>query len=274
MSLLPFGTIAPYVIILEMKTWRDNVYFTLVEPREPGNIGACARAIKNMDFKKLCLVNPPSLMTDEAQWFARNSLDVLDSADKRDSVHDAIGDKHYVVGTSRRRGKRRGAFLPVEEGARRIFEIAHKNKVAVLFGREDRGLFNEEIEECAFLMTIPANKKQPSLNLAQAVMIIAYEISKAGMKGGKDTDKNSDERMLTAAPPKMARQEELVLLYERLENALRLIEYIPPDDKVVRRKIMQNLKHCLGRAGLTDWEFNMFHGICKRIEKKLGSEKK
>jgi len=256
-----------------MKTWRDNVYFTLVEPREPGNIGACARAIKNMDFTKLCLVNPPSLMTDEAQWFARNSLDVLDAADKRDSVHHAIGDKHYVVGTSRRRGKRRGAFLPVEEGARRIFEISQKNKVALLFGREDRGLFNEEIEECAFLMTIPANKKQPSLNLAQAVMIIAYEISKAGMKAGKDTNKNTDGRLLTATPPKMARQEELVLLYERLEKALRLLEYIPPNDKIVRRKIMQNLKHCLGRAGLTDWEFNMFHGICKKIEQKMGTYK-
>ncbi|HBH62890.1 MAG TPA: hypothetical protein DDX85_14375 [Nitrospiraceae bacterium] len=257
-----------------MKPWKDNVYFTLVEPREPGNIGACARAIKNMDFKKLCLVNPPALMTDEAQWFARNSLDVLDSAETRGSVHDAIRDKHYVVGTSRRRGKRRGAFLPVEEGARRIFEIAHTNKVAVLFGREDRGLFNEEVEECAFLMTIPANKKQPSLNLAQAVMIIAYEISKAGMKGGKDTDRHTEERLLTATPPKMACQDELVLLYERLENALRLIEYIPPNDKIVRRKIMQNLKHCLGRAGLTDWEFNMFHGICKRIEQKMGEEKK
>lgn len=256
-----------------MKTWRDNVHFTLVEPREPGNIGACARAIKNMDFRRLCLINPPSIMTDEAQWFARNSLDVLESADTRDSVHDAIKDKHYVVGTSRRRGKRRGAFLPVEEGTRRIFEIARKNKVAVLFGREDRGLFNEEIEECAFLMTIPANKKQPSLNLAQAVMIIAYEISKAGIKGGKDAEKKGDERILTAAPPKMARQEELVLLYERLENALRLLEYIPPDNKIVRRKIMQNLKHCLGRAGLTDWEFNMFHGICKQIEKKFSSTK-
>ncbi|GBD96833.1 MAG TPA: RNA methyltransferase [Nitrospirae bacterium] len=253
-----------------MKNWRDNVYFTLVEPREPGNIGACARAIKNMDFKNLCLVEPPALMTDEAQWFARNAGDVLDSAAAFDSIRDAVSDKHFVVGTSRRRGRRRGVFIPVEEGARRIFEIAHTGKIAVLFGREDRGLYNEEIEGCAFLMTIPAGKEQPSINLAQAVMIIAYEISKAGMA----KDKSGDERLLTALPPKTAGQHELSLLYERMENALKLLEYIPPDNKFLRRKIMQNLKHCLGRAGLTDWEFNMFHGICKQIEKKLGGEGK
>ena len=253
-----------------MKNWRDNVYFTLVEPREPGNIGACARAIKNMDFEKLCLVDPPSPMTDEAQWFARNAGDVLDSAATFDSIRDAVSDKHFVVGTSRRRGRRRGVFIPVEEGARRIFEIARTNKIAVLFGREDRGLYNEEIEGCAFLMTIPAAKKQPSINLAQAVMIIAYEISKAGMAEKDGKDKSGDERLLIALPPKTASQHELSLLYERMEKALELLEYIPPGNKFLRGKIMQNLKHCLGRAGLTDWEFNMFHGICKHIEKKLG----
>ncbi len=257
-----------------MKNWRDNVYFTLVEPKEPGNIGACARAIKNMDFKKLCLVNPPSLMTDEAQWFARNAGDVLDSAATFDSIRDAVSDKHFLVGTSRRRGRRRGVFMPVEEGANRIFEIAHTNKIAILFGREDRGLYNEEIEECAFLMTIPANRKQPSINLAQAVMIIAYEISKAGMPKQEGKNKSGDERLLTALPPKTASHYELSLLYERMENALKLLEYIPPDNKFPGRKIMQNLKHCLGRAGLTDWESNMFHGICKQIEKKLGGERK
>ncbi len=253
-----------------MKNWRDNIYFVLVEPREPGNIGAAARAVKNMDFKNLCLVNPASFKTDEARWFARNAHDILDSAACFDSIRDAVREKHYVVGTSRRRGRRRGAFIPVEEGTRRILEIAHNNKVAVLFGREDRGLYNEEIEECAFLMTIPANKKQPSLNLAQAVMIIAYELSKAGMKGPRTKCEDVNTRYLIADPPKMACQEELAHLYERMEKALRLLEYIPPDDKFIRRKIMQNLKHCLGRAGLTDWEFNMFHGICKQIEKKMG----
>ncbi len=257
-----------------MNNWRDNIFFTLVEPRESGNIGAAARAIKNMDFKNLCLVNPPELMTEEAKRFARNSIDVLDSAARFGSIRDAVSDKHFIVGTSRRRSRRRGVFMTVEKGADLIFEMAGTSKISLLFGREDRGLYNEEIEECAFLMTIPANREQPSLNLAQAVMIIAYEISMAGMKGDEGKEKSGNERLLTARPPKTASQHELSLLYERLENALRLIEYIPPDNKFLRRKIMQNMKHCLGRAGLTDWEFNMFHGICRQIERKLGGEKK
>jgi TrmH family RNA methyltransferase len=255
-----------------MKNWKNNVHFVLVEPREPGNIGACARAIKNMDFRKLCLVNPPSAMTDEAQWFARNANDILDSAEVFPSMQEAINDKHYVVGTSRRRGRRRGAFIPLEEGARRIREIAGSNKVALLFGREDRGLYNEEIEECAFLMTIPASKKQPSINLAQAVMIIAYELSKAGINK-RSNDNSEHSSLMTAAPPKTVSQQELAFLYGRMENALKLLEYISADNKYHYKKVMQNLKHCLGRAGLTDWEFNMFHGICGQIEKKFGDER-
>ena len=130
-----------------MKNWKNNIHFVLVEPRESGNIGAAARAVKNMDFKKLCLVSPPSTMTDEARWFAHGAIDILSSAATHGSVRDAIGDKHFVVGTSRRRGRRRGAFIPVEEGVRRLFETAQNNKVAILFGREDKGLYNDEIEE-------------------------------------------------------------------------------------------------------------------------------
>jgi TrmH family RNA methyltransferase len=257
-----------------MKNWKNNVYFTIVEPREPGNVGAAARAMKNMEFQNLCLVNPPSLTDDEAARFAHNSIDILTSAEVHNSVHNAIADKHYVVGTSRRRGRRRGVYLPVDEGARRIREIAETHKVALLFGREDRGLFNHEIEECGFLMTVPANKEHPSLNLGQAVMIFAYELMMTDLRSTVQKARTLTETLLEATPPTMAKQEDLVLLYKRLENALRLIGYVPEDDRNLRWRIMQNLKHCLGRAGLTDWEFNMFHSICKHIEQKLGHPEK
>jgi TrmH family RNA methyltransferase len=255
-----------------MKDWKDNISFVLVEPREPGNIGASARAIKNMGFKNLCVVNPPVFKTEEALWFARGANDILDSALTFNSIRDAVGNKHFVAGTSRRRGRRRGAFIPVEKGVQRLSEIAHTSKVAILFGREDRGLFNEEVEDCGFLMTIPASRKQPSLNLAQAVMIIAYELSKAGINEKAIKDKNVNEALLTADPPKTVSQQELSYLYDRMEKAFKILGYIPPEDRFLERKIMQNLKHCLGRVGLTDWEFNMFHGICRQIEKKLGKD--
>lgn len=253
-----------------MKNWKDNIHFVLVEPTEPGNIGSAARAMKNMDFNNLCLVNPPSL-TDDAKLFAHNAKDILGSSKIFSSFKDALSDKHYVAGTSRRTGRKRGAFIPVEEGTQRLFEIAQTNRVAVLFGREDRGLFNDEVEDCGFLMTIPANKKHPSLNLAHAVMIIAYELSKAGIKASESKGNDDDESLLFAPAPQFMEQAELSVLYGRIEKSLQLIEYIQPDDEYQHKKIMQNLKHCLGRAGLSEWEFNMFHAICGHIEKKIGA---
>jgi TrmH family RNA methyltransferase len=258
-----------------MKKWKDNVYFILVEPKEPGNIGAAARAIKNMDFRNLCLVNPPPFQTDEARLFAHGATDILKSVKVYPSLKDAIGDKHYVAGTSRRRGRRRGVFTPVEQGTQRLFEVAQNNRVAVLFGREDKGLFNNEIEECGFLMTVPASRKQPSLNLAQAVLIIAYEISKAGTKGAgpKGNGKSDHDNLLFADPQKLVTQEKLSHLYGKIERAFKMIDYIPKNEKVSNKKIMLNLKHCLSRGGLSDWEFNMFHAICNKIEKKIGDGK-
>jgi TrmH family RNA methyltransferase len=256
----------------KMKSWKDNVYFVLVEPAEPGNIGAAARAIKNMGFRNLCLVNPPSFMTEEAKWFAHNANDILASASVHGSVSDAISNKHLVIGTSRRRGRRRGAFIPVEQAARHVFETACTNKVAILFGREDRGLFNEEIGECGFLITIPASRSHPSLNLSHAVMVITYELSKNGSSGQKAEPGTPDESLLTAALPRLVNQRELAHLYDRMERALRLIEYIPSENAFLEKKIMSNLKHCFGRTGLTEWEFNMFHGICKQIEKKVNGD--
>jgi len=250
-----------------MKNWKNNIYFILVEPKESGNIGSAARAMKNMDLNNLRLVNPPSLDTDEARMFAHGSREILKAAKSFTSLEEAVSDMQYVVGTTRRRGRRRGAYVPVDQGTGRLYEIAAANKVAVLFGREDRGLFNDEVDRCGFLMTIPANKKQPSINLAHTVMIIAYELSMAGIK---DRGLAKDGELLFARPPKLVDQKATSLLYERMEKAMRMIEYIPHDGDLTGRKTMQNIKHCLGRAGLADWELNMFHGICRSIENKLG----
>lgn len=251
-----------------MDEWKKNVYFVLVEPREPGNIGASARAIKNMGFRNLCLVKPPAEMSDEGRWFARNAHDVLDAAEAYDSFDEAIREKALVVGTTRRKGKKRGVIMPVEKGVERVRAIATQNKVAILFGREARGLYNEEVEECGFMMTIPSSAMQPSLNLAQAVLITAYELSKCGQSpeaassraGGKRLDNSSLHEVLTS-------HEEVDRLYGRVSQVLELLEYIPRGDRNLREKIIANLKHFLGRAGLTEWELSMLHGICTQIEK-------
>ena len=249
-----------------MKNWKDNVHFVLVEPREPGNIGAAARAIKNMGFRNLSLVNPPSNL-DNANVLARNAVDVLNLSRTFGSFADAMSDKELVAGTTRRSGRKRGAFIPLEDGVSRLFRDAHDNRVAIVFGREDKGLYNEEIDECGFLMTIPASRSQPSVNLSHAVQIIAYELAKAGLEAGKSGD------LTASAGPRFVAQKELELLYRRMENAFKLIEYIPPGNEYLNKKIMQKMKHFLGRAGLIEWEYNMFHGICDHIERLVKKER-
>ena len=107
-----------------MNTWKQNIFFVLVEPREPGNIGASARAIKNMGFRNLCLVKPPPEMSEEGRWFARNAHDVLDFAKVYDALEEAIRDKAVIVGTTRREGKRRGVILTSEQGTGGIYDVA------------------------------------------------------------------------------------------------------------------------------------------------------
>jgi TrmH family RNA methyltransferase len=252
-----------------MDDWKQNVYFVLVEPGEPGNIGASARAIKNMGFRNLCLVKPPAEMSEEGRWFARNAHDVLDSAEVHASVEEAICDKAVVVGTTRRTGKKRGAILPVEKGTARIRNVAENNKVAILFGRETRGLYNDEVDECGFMIKIPSSELQPSLNLSQAVLIIAYELSKyweAVKELPGSRPKKYDNSELVKG---LKFHGELAALYERIARVLELLEYIPRGDRNLMENIIVSLKHFIGRAGITEKELNMIQGICTQIEKKV-----
>lgn len=261
-----------------MKEWKNNICFVLVEPKEPGNIGASARAMKNMGFLDLCLVNPPPQMTEEGRWFARNAHDVLDSAKICATFEESIRDKSIIVGTTRRIGKRRGLIFPVEQGVKRIFDIASGgNKIAILFGREARGLFNEEVEECGFMLTIPSSKIQPSLNLSQAVLITAYELSKVEFKAPEGEGQiygSTQPHPLYPSPypssAALAAHEDIRALYKRISRALELLDYIPKGDRNLEKKILANLKHFIGRAGLTEWELKMLYGLCWQVEKKIG----
>ena len=236
-------------------SWKDNISFILVEPREPGNIGASARAMKNMGFTHLELVKPRSFMTEETKKMACNAFDILARAEIYGSLNEALEAKTLVVGTTRRLGRTRGLILPLEEGIKKVIASAKKNRVAILFGREDKGLNNREVEECGFLITIPSDPSSPSLNLAQSVLLVAHELSRKTYSGQF---------------PRAVTRPELEILHHHIHDTLKLLEYIPRGNRDLEARIMRNLKHLLARAGLTDWELNMLHGICGQIEKKMG----
>ncbi|MBF0537108.1 MAG: RNA methyltransferase [Nitrospirae bacterium] len=236
---------------------RDNIYFTLVQPREAGNIGAAARAIKNMGFARLCLVDPPcDYLNAEAYAFAHGAVDVLEGATVYRSLAEAIGDKAIVVGTTRHMGKTRGVISPIKEAVAGISGASSNNRVAILFGREDNGLLSTEINQCGSLMTIATSREQPSLNLAQAVLLVAYELS-----CGDDT---LQRHPVTELVP----QVQLNRLYDRIEEALRGLDLDMRGSEDLESDIIRNVRHLIGRYGLTHWEVDMLHGICSAINRK------
>lgn len=253
-----------------MESWKDNVSFVLVEPQEPGNIGASARAMKNMGFDKLEIVNPPDMGSYEARAFAHSAEDVLESAIVREDLKTAIDDKAFVIGTSRRFGKKRGLMFNIEDSAVRIREIARKNRVAILFGREDKGLSNQEVDQCAFLVSIPTSKKAPSINLSQSVMLMAYELFKAEYRVAPKELKTRKTRMVVQdADEPFVSKAEMDFLLERTSAAMKLIGYYGKKEET----LMRNLRHMIGRVGITDWELQLMHGVCSQIEGKLGNSR-
>jgi TrmH family RNA methyltransferase len=237
-----------------MGNWKDNISFILVEPKEPGNVGASVRAMKNMGFRNLELVKPGIFLTDEARQMAYDAIDVLENAKIHSSFREAIQDKTTLIGTTRRIGRRRGLFLSLRDSIKGIITAAKKNRIAILFGREDKGLKNQEVEECGFLITIPSDTSSPSLNLAQSVLVVAYELSQGTFK---------------VAAPKLVSHQELDALYRHIQTTLELLEYIPRGNRKPEERIIRNLKHLIGRSGLTHWELRMLYGLCSQVEKKI-----
>ena len=157
---------------------QQNISFILVGTTHPGNIGAAARAMKNMGISQMGLVSPKEFPHEKAFFRAKAATDVLEKAAVHKSLNKAISEAKLVIGTSARNRKVPWPLVSPREAAEEIISFCKtsKDKVAVIFGREDRGLTNEELGLCNLHVHIPSSDEYPSLNLSQAIQIIAYEI--------------------------------------------------------------------------------------------------
>lgn len=155
-----------------------NITFILVEPAVPENVGAAARAIKTMGFTELRLVNPCEYLNTKAKMLAHASHDVLENAKVFTSLKDAVADMDFIVATS---AKQRWVKLDIIPSNNLLDFLNEKedtiSKVGIVFGREESGLTNEEINLCNRVSTVPLASPYPSINLAQTVMIYAYSLS-------------------------------------------------------------------------------------------------
>lgn len=238
-----------------MSDWKDNCSFVLINTREGGNIGASARALKNLGFSRLELVRPAAFPSEQAGWFAHGADDVLEKAVNHQNLDAALSDKSCVIGVTRRIGKKRGGTFPIREAVQRIRSMAENNRIALLFGREDRGLTNEETERCAFMITIPADPANPSFNLAQAVLLIAYELS------------HDDHPVLSM--PQAIDNDELEQLFLRTVGLLKMAGYSPKGIRDEEQAIFATLRRLIARTALTQAEARMLHGIISQTEESL-----
>lgn len=154
----------------------ENIAIVLVEPRSAGNVGSVARAMKNTGAACLRLVNPCEYKNNEGFSMACNASDVLLKAGVFSSIKDAVLDCPVAIGATRRQGRVRYPVLTLGEAMPHISRLSEKNRVAILFGREDKGLKNEEVKNLDMLIEIPAHEDYGSLNLSHAVFAVCHSL--------------------------------------------------------------------------------------------------
>ena len=229
----------------------EHLTVVLNKPRFPENIGAAARAVCNMGIGQLIVVKPQNF--DEKRILAlatHAAAKVAENIQLFDDLPTALAGYQYVVGTTARLGGERHTVASPHQMAQQLIAITQQNKVALLFGPEDRGLTNEEIRLCHLLVNIPTADFS-SLNLAQAVMVICYELFKASLRSGQKK------------VPRLAERHELEGMYKRLQEILIRVDFIKPDNPDYW---MNNMRRFFNRLPLRAKEVRIIRGICRQID--------
>ncbi len=230
----------------------------LVRPQESGNVGAVARAMANMGLAELRLVEPAAATGDVARAFAMHAHHILDGARRCPDLAAATGDFEVVVATAslREREWAQPVVAP-RQLAGWLAAEAPGARVALLFGPEVSGLANEELARASVLVSIPAAPAQPTLNLAQAVLILAYELYLARGAPGA----------LFPAPVARANLHQVDRLFATLEALLGDVRFAR-DTTIL--KVSRDLRQLLARAALTEREATLLSGILRRARHALG----
>lgn len=229
----------------------SNIRIVMIETSHPGNIGACARAMKNMGLTQLYLVKPRLFPHEEASARASGADDLLKQAVVCDTLVEALEGCSVVVGASARRRSIAWPELNPRECAEMLSPHSNHEDVAVIFGRESSGLTNEELDSCGYLVHIPANPDFSSLNVAAAIQLIAYELRMVVEQGKVSVDELQEK-------DRIATNDELEGLYQHMQQALVDIDFLDPDKP---RKLMRRLRRLYNRASLEHREVNILRGI-------------
>ncbi len=233
----------------------DNVRVVMVNTTEPGNIGAAARAMKNMSLSRLYLVNPQGYPSATATARASGADDVLSNAVVCASLEESLQGVHLVIGASARQRNIKWRQMDVVDACSEIQKtiMVESQKVAVIFGTERAGLTNEELDLCQIFMTIPGNPNYFSLNVASAIQVFAYQ--NYVYNTTTEFEKNAN---------KLASFDELESFYAHLAQVLEHIEYF--EDKRPKALLMRRLRRFFIRAVPEKEEVAIFRGILRNIK--------
>lgn len=245
------------------QTALDNIRIVLVNTTHPGNIGGVARAMKNMGLKNLYLVEPKRYPAEEAVWRAGHAADLLDNAVVTETLDEALGECGLIFGTSaRERAIPWPLFNPRESALKAVAESG-VHEVAIVFGREDRGLTNEELQKCHMHLNIPTGDEYSSLNLAAAVQVVAYELRMAAFGDGLPSMKESqgDKREWDVKAASSAGMEHF---YKHLEQVLVDIKFLDPK---LPRQTMTRLRRLFNRVRLDEMELAMLRGVLRNVDR-------
>jgi len=228
----------------------DNITIVLHRPRYSENIGAVARAMRNMGISRLVVVEPQNYDIEKVVKLATHvALGIIENIKFFSNLKEALAPYNYVAGTTARLGGQRQVITSPSKLAEKLVAISDQNRIAILFGTEDRGLSNEDLRYCHALVNIPTAEFS-SLNLAQAVMIMCYAISIAGHKE------------TAAYVPRLASRHELDGMYEQLKDVLVKINYINHENPDYW---MNKLRHFFTRLQLRAKEVSMIRGLCRQV---------
>lgn len=229
----------------------DHIRVVLMAPLYGGNIGSVCRAMKNMGLSQLSIAAPrPSYDLEELRRMATHSAEIYESRNETETLNDAVADCCLVVGTTARAGLYREHCRTPREWAPSLLQSAAGGTVALVFGPEDRGLSNSELKPCSKLIHIPSSDQHPSLNLAQAVMVCAYEIYLAAA-----VFKIPRERSPEASSVSRER------MFALWREALLLIGFMN-DEKADH--MMLGLRRALGRGPLSNADVRILMGISRQ----------
>ncbi len=236
----------------------ENIRIVLVEPTHPGNIGATARAMANMGLRWLYLVSPPEFRTQEAYARAAGANWILDEAVVTNSVSQAIAECDLLVATTARPRAIDWPTLTPKQAATEVIKTARTGQAGILFGRESRGLKNTEIDRCQYLVHIPTDGAFSSLNLASAVLLMAYEIRLHTANDSSTSPQESVEQW-------PANSEQMEGFYRHLQITLDEIDFIKATSSI---KLMRKITRLFNRARLTVEEVNILRGILSAVQQR------